>query len=110
MTVPARPQSTVAPPTSSPGVTTRSGPKGSPDSTSSIVVPRARSASIIKEVSRECRGARSVEGESARAESTSSRFVSDFDPGSDKEARSGPAAPGATQRPSSTSGGTPPSS
>ncbi len=51
----------------------------------------------ISAESRECSGSRIVEGPSARAASTSSRFVSDFDPGSDTSPRRGPRASGAIQ-------------
>jgi RNA polymerase sigma-70 factor, ECF subfamily len=49
------------------------------------------------ELSRECSGARNRLGASASADNTSSRFVSDFEPGSDTVAASGPCASGAGQ-------------
>ncbi len=101
MTVPARPHSMVTPPASSAGVIRRSGPKAPPPSTSSMTVPRDRRASIISRVSRERSGARSVDGESARADRTSSRFVRLLDPGSGTVASSGPSATGAAHGPSS---------
>ena len=46
-------------------------------------------------LSSECRGARISDGPSASAARTSSRLVSDFEPGSETDARSGPSATGA---------------
>ena len=48
-------------------------------------------------LSRECSGARSRDGASARADRTSSRFVIDFEPGRVSEAAIGPLATGALQ-------------
>ncbi len=106
MTVPASPQSIDVPPESSPGVTSRSGPntlfEGTASAgTSSICTPSDRSASIMSAESRECSGARSSDGPSARAASTSSRLVRLFEPGSRMDAASGPRAVGATHGPGS---------
>src|SRR5690554_5211162 len=60
------------------------------------------SASTMRFVSRENRGARNRDGPSASAESTSSRAVNDFDPGIDNDADKGPAARGAAHGPGST--------
>ena len=92
ITVPARPHSMLTlrasrTPDGSPGseksngVTCRSGPKGESVGTSSTPAPRRRNASIMRAESRECRGARRYEGESARAARSKYRFVSDFEPG-----------------------------
>src|SRR5690554_5277465 len=101
ITVPARPQSMKVPPASSPGVMSRSGPYG-PWLVSSMITPSARNAWIISAVSRECSGERRIDVSFARADSTSSRFVSDFDPGSDSCAFSGADAVGAAHGPSAT--------
>ena len=103
MTVPARPQSMVVEPSSSSaGVTRRSSPNPPEPGTRSKPVPRARSPSIMSSLSRDQSGACRVDGESARAASTSSRFVSDFDPGSESTADSFDTASGA-RHPSSVS-------
>jgi hypothetical protein len=60
-------------------------------------VPRARSASIINRLSRECSGAIKRVGSVASALSTSSRLVRDFEPGSETVAFIGPLASGAGQ-------------
>ena len=57
-------------PRNGPGVTSQSGPKAPAPGTSSTRAPRAASAPAMSPVSRECRGARSREGSSARAAST----------------------------------------
>src|SRR5690606_21400826 len=51
---------------------------------------------------RECSGERRIDVSFARADSTSSRFVSDFDPGSDSCAFRGADAVGAAHGPSAT--------
>src|SRR5690554_4012110 len=101
MTVPARPQSMNVPPASSPGVMSRSGPNG-PWLVSSMMTPRARNACTIRSVSRECRGERRIEVSFASADKTSSRFVSDLEPGSDSSAFRGADAVGAAHGPSGT--------
>jgi hypothetical protein len=93
ITVPARPQSTVVlPSSSSAGVMIQSSPNSPSPAMGSIVVPIDRRASTIRAVSRECSGARRVDGDSARAERTSSRLVRLFEPGRTTEATMGPAA------------------
>ena len=57
----------------------------------------ARSPSTMSSLSRDQSGARSVDGPSARAASTSSRLVSDFEPGSATTDSSGVGATGASQ-------------
>ena len=101
MTVPASPQSIDVPPESSPGVTRRSGPNGLSAGTSSMRTPSERSASIMSAESRECSGARSSDGPSASAASTSSRLVRLFEPGRRMDAASGPRAVGASHDPGS---------
>ena len=86
------------------GVIRRSGPWGfgatpSAGTTSSMPTPSARSASIIRVESRECSGRWIVDGPSARAARTSSRFVSDFEPGRETSPCNGPVATGAIQGP-----------
>jgi hypothetical protein len=76
MTVPARPQSILAGPNSSPGVTSKSEP------CHENLVPSALRDAIMSSVSRDTKGEISSVGSSANAESTSSRFVSDLLPGS----------------------------
>src|SRR5699024_9778796 len=93
ITVPARPQSTVTSPVTGPGVMCRV----LPWSLASIVVPSARSAPIIRSLSREERAPRIVVGSLASAASGRARLVSDFDPGIVIVASSGPLAVGAGQ-------------
>ncbi len=96
MTVPARPQSIVVEPrSSSAGMTRRSSPKPPVPGIRSNRVPSARSPSTISSLSRDQSGACSVDGPSARAASTSSRLVSDFEPGSATTDSSGDVATGA---------------
>ena len=81
MTVPAKPQSMVVEPVSSPGSTTQSGPNPPSPGVSEMVTPKERSASTMSLVSREWRGREIREGPSESAARTSSRFVRDFEPG-----------------------------
>ncbi|CAB4566728.1 unannotated protein [freshwater metagenome] len=67
-------------------------------------MPSERSASTIKFVSRERSGRRSRVGESARAASTNSRLVNDFDPGSWSAASTPESRVGAAQSPGSSPG------
>ena len=92
ITVPARPQLMVAGPSSGFGETSRS-----PLLFWSMRVPSERSASIISAESRECSGEVRRVWSAARALRTSSRLVSDFEPGSGTVACSGAAATGAGQ-------------
>jgi hypothetical protein len=91
ITVPARPQSTVAGPRRAPGDTSQ------PSSTSATSAPSAESPPAISWVSRARNGRRSRVGRSARAASTSARLVSDFEPGSSTTASRGSTATGAAQ-------------
>ena len=77
ITVPANPQSILTSPASCFGVTTRSSP------CHSKWVPKASRALIIRSESLDRSGEISLLGPLARAESTSSRLVSDLLPGSD---------------------------
>ena len=100
MTVPARPQSIAVSAAAASmliGTISRSGPKAPSPGTSVTVAPNCRRASIISAESRECRGARSREGPSARAASTRYRLVRDLDPGTVTVASTGRAAKGAGQ-------------
>src|SRR6478735_341846 len=100
MTVPARPQSIAVSADAGSmliGTISRSGPKAPSPGTSVTVAPNCRRASIISAESRECRGARSREGPSARAASTRYRLVRDLDPGTATVASTGRAAKGAGQ-------------
>ena len=93
ITVPASPQSIWAGPRRGAG-RTRS---VVPPSSSSMCVPRARNAAIIRSVSRERRAPRIVVGASARAARGSARFVNDFEPGTSTTAPNGADAQGAGQ-------------
>ena len=96
MTVPASPQSMVVEPSSSSaGMTRRSSPNPPVAGIRSNRVPIACRPSTISSLSRDHSGARSVDGASASAASTSSRLVSDFEPGSATTDSSGAAATGA---------------
>jgi hypothetical protein len=90
MTVPASPQSTSAGPRR-PGcaVTTTWSPE------SSTGTPSARSASIIRRLSRLRSAPVSVPPPSLSADSSNARFVIDFDPGTVTVARTGAVANGA---------------
>ena len=100
ITVPAWPQSTSVEPSSGhTGVMTRSSPYFPRPGVRSTPTPSVRRASIILAESSECSGAASRLGPSANAARISSRLVRDFDPGTVTEARSGPPATGARQRP-----------
>ena len=96
MTVPASPQSIVAGPRSSPGVTAQSMPAAV--SISSICAPSARSAFAINCVSRACKGLRIRLGPSANADRTRARFVADLEPGTTTTPVMGASAKGADQR------------
>src|SRR5699024_6467014 len=96
ITVPARPQSTAAPPATGCGVMCRVLPSDS------IPVPSARSAAIIRSVSRERNAPRTVVGSSASAASGRARLVRDLDPGTVIVAASGAGRGG---RPHGLSGG-----
>ena len=103
MTVPARPQSIVVEPrSSSAGMTRRSSPNPPVPGIRSNPVPSERRPSIMSSLSRDQSGARRVDGPSARAASTSSRLVSDFEPGRASTDWSGLVATGA-RHPSSVS-------
>ena len=95
MTVPASPQSTAASgcrPAEIPGSTLQSSPL------LSTAEPSAVSAAAMSPVSRDRSARRTTPGPSASAASTSSRLVSDFDPGSETLTSTGATACGAGQR------------
>ncbi len=92
MTVPARPQSTTAGPRSGPGVTVQSLP------VLSTATPRLRSAPAMRSVSRERSAPRTTEAPSETAASSNARLVSDLEPGSVTEDRTGPEGVGAGHR------------
>jgi hypothetical protein len=82
----------VAGPRKTPGVIDTS-----PFAKTSMPTPNERNASIIKAESRECKGAVKSVGESAKADKTNSRLVSDFEPGRATTAFKGREAKGADQ-------------
>ena len=91
-TVPARPQSMVAPPVKETGgITCHWSPL------SSTRTPRARNPSRISRVSRASRPLRITEGPSPSAASTRARLVWDLEPGTLTVARTGASADGADQ-------------
>ena len=66
-----------------------------------MFAPSDRNASTMSDVSRECRGRRNRVGALARAASTNSRLVNDFDPGSWSRASTPESHVGAAQSTSS---------
>jgi hypothetical protein len=84
ITVPAKPQSMVVEASRVAGVTV-----GLVVFAPEMFAPRLRRASIIKLLSRETRAPAKVVGSEAKAAKTSSRLVSDLDPGSATVAASG---------------------
>ena len=93
MTVPARPQSIVVSALKVAGVTV-----GEVVSASETVAPSERNAPIIRLLSRETRAPAKVVDSLAKAANTSSRLVSDLEPGKRTVAESAPDAIGAAQR------------